>query len=96
MDIYNIVGFMGVGFYVLSYALLQMKKIKQGVTYIVLNTIGASLVIVSLIKDWNAPSFATQSIWIFLGIVGLYLIFKENKEFDEIHLVLDKCQKRNT
>ena len=60
-DFYNVVGFIGVGFYVIAYALLQTKRVNQGVVYTMLNLIGALLVMVSLIKHWNAPSFATQA-----------------------------------
>jgi len=33
MEIYNIIGFIGTGLYILSYLLLQVKKIDSGVLY---------------------------------------------------------------
>jgi len=72
MDLYNIIGFVGTALYVIGYALLQTKKIENGITYILFNLFGAVFVLISLVKYWNAPSFAIQSIWIVISLVGIY------------------------
>ena len=72
MDIFNIVGFTGVALYLVSYYLLSTKRIDgNGRLYLFLNLMGASFVLVSLFKDFNAPSFITQSCWIIISAYGI-------------------------
>jgi hypothetical protein len=70
---YNSIGYMGVVLYVCAYALLNAGKIDgNGNNYIILNMVAACLLIISLMNDFNGPSFTTQSIWIGLSLYGLY------------------------
>ena len=72
MDFYNTVGFLGTVLYILSYLLLQMKKIDSGIMYTTMNLFAAIFVIISLIKYWNAPIFVIQAVWVIISVVGIY------------------------
>ncbi|MBN2676084.1 MAG: hypothetical protein JXR30_02410 [Alphaproteobacteria bacterium] len=69
----EIIGFIGVSFVVISYGLLQFKKIKSGsISYDLLNLIGASMILYSLFFNWNFPSFVIQVIWILISVYSLF------------------------
>jgi len=81
VTIYTIIGFVGVFLYLSSYFLLSLKKIDgNGSNYILMNLFGASCVVVSLIEEFNAPSFVIQITWIILSIIALIKIFFTKNE----------------
>jgi hypothetical protein len=70
--IFEIAGMAGVAFYLGSYAALQLGIVNgQGYTYAILNTIAASLVLISLASAFNLSSAIIQVSWIILGIIGI-------------------------
>lgn len=79
LDFYNIIGYLGTFSYILSYALLQMKKIDPGMIYTLLNLAGASMVAISLIKYTNMPSLIIQFTWIMISLYSLFNILKEKR-----------------
>ncbi len=80
-DIYNIIGLVGVFFYILAYLLITIKKVSaESLSYIIMNMLGASLVLVSLVKHPNIPSIITQTVWILISFVGIYNAVKSRKE----------------
>lgn len=84
MTIYTFIGFIGVFLYLSSYFLLSLKKIDgNGSNYILMNLLGASCVVVSLIEEFNAPSFVIQITWIILSIIALIKIFLSKNEIKE-------------
>lgn len=93
LDFYNIVGFMGVFFILIAYGLLQTNKINQGIEYTILNFIGASFVMISLIGHWNFPSFFLEFIWIVLSLIGLKSLIKNKNKFITVHIVLNEHNK---
>ena len=74
------IGLLGVGFYIGSYAALQTGFIRgHGYTYAVLNLLGASCVLISLINAFNLSSLLIQGAWIVISIVGIvrmYLLYQ--------------------
>lgn len=71
-SLYDIVGLMGVAFYVSSYALLQAGWIRgSGATYTWMNLAASSLVLVSLFNDFNLSSAIIQVTWITISLGGL-------------------------
>lgn len=71
MSLGDIVGLIGVGAYLLAYALLQLGKVGiEDVRYALLNAVGAVLILYSLIFSFNLPSFVTQTLWLTLTIIG--------------------------
>lgn len=72
MSVYQIAGYLGVAFYIGSYAALQFGLISgRGYLYAFLNLIGASLVLASLAEAYNLASAIIQVTWITISIVGL-------------------------
>lgn len=72
IDIYQLAGFAGVGFYVGAYGLLQLGLLKgSGYPYALMNLAAASLVLVSLFTAWNLFSAIIQISWITLSVVGI-------------------------
>lgn len=73
MDIYQLIGFIGMLFIVWAYFLLQIEK--QTVTsfyYQILNLIGAILLLISLFVHFNLGSFIIEVFWIIITLYGMY------------------------
>ena len=66
------VGLIGVSFYVLSYAGLQLGLLSgSGNSYTLMNLAAASLVLISLMETYNQSAALIQIIWIFMSLFGL-------------------------
>ena len=71
MTIPNLVGLIGVVAYLLAYGLLQLGILKvEDARYALLNGIGATAILYSLMFDFNLPSFITQTAWLIFTIIG--------------------------
>ena len=71
MDAHTI-GLAGVGFYMVSYFLLQIGRLDgNGVVYCVFNLTAASFVLVSLTQHYNLPSVLIQVSWIIISLLGI-------------------------
>lgn len=80
MDIYQIIGFIGMLFIVWAYFLLQVKKYDiTSYTYQILNLIGAILLLISLFVHFNLGSFIIEVFWIIITLYGMYKNLKEKK-----------------
>lgn len=89
IDLYNAVGYIGVASYVGSYFLLKIGKIKDGYLYTFMNLIGALCVSFSLLEYFNLPSLIIQGVWLVISLLGIFIIYKNKSEFDEVHLAFD-------
>lgn len=71
MTLPDFVGLMGVVAYLAAYGLLQLGllKVEDG-RYALLNGIGASAILYSLLYDFNLSSFITQTAWLVFTLVG--------------------------
>ena len=91
-SIYEIAGIAGVAVYLGSYAALQLGKLHgQGYAYAGLNTLAASLVLVSLIKSFNLSSAMIQVSWITISVVGIgrhYILTHMSRFSNEEHAFL--------
>ncbi len=73
---YDIVGTVGVALIAVTYLLLQIGKLKsEDIRYSLLNGLGASLVIVSLLWEFNLAAFLMEAFWVLISIVGLLRYF---------------------
>lgn len=75
MDIswHDILGIVGVALIVGSYLLLQLDRMEsRAPIYSVLNAVGAALILMSLLVDFNLSAFVIESFWIVISLVGLY------------------------
>lgn len=78
---YEYVGSIGVGIIIVTYILLQIGKIhSENLAYSLLNALGASLIIVSLIFNFNFSAFVVESFWVLISLYGAGKYFlKGNK-----------------
>lgn len=68
----DIIGLMGVACVLSAYFFLQIEKVKSdGVGYLVLNLVGAILLIVSLMVTFNLASFVIEICWLSISLFGL-------------------------
>ena len=80
MSIYEILGLAGVVFYLGSYAALQFDIIDgKSVAYSLMNFFAASLVLVSLLENFNMPSLIIQVSWITISLYGISKILLSRK-----------------
>jgi len=72
MDIFQIIGFIGMLFIVYAYFLLQASKvIYTSLQFQILNLIGAILLIISLLVHFNLGSFMIEVFWIIITVYGI-------------------------
>ena len=72
MNWYDIVGTLGVGVIVLTYAMLQLGRIRsEQILYSIVNAVGAALILVSLYFDFNFPSVVVEAFWLLISIFGM-------------------------
>ena len=70
---YDFLGNVGVLLILLSYLLLQMKKIKsQSMYYSLMNATGALLILVSLYYNFNLSAFIMEIFWLLISLYGLW------------------------
>lgn len=69
---YDLAGNIGVLMMVIAYLLLQLDKLSgSSVSYLLLNAMGAVLVIVSLIFHFNLSAFLMEVFWLLISLFGL-------------------------
>ncbi len=77
IDIYEIVGLLGVGLSIYGYARVQWQRdFAKRLSYSMINLVGALLYSVSLFKYWNLPSFVSNMIWGLISLYGAYRCYK--------------------
>ena len=69
---YDFVGNIGVAFLIGSYLLLQLGRLDvKTVWYSAANALGAALIIVSLMLDFNLSAFIIEAFWLIISFIGL-------------------------
>ena len=73
----DLVGNVGVVVLMITYLMLQLNKLRSdGLAYSVLNAVGASLIIVSLVVDFNLSALLMEVFWVLISFVGIYRYFR--------------------
>jgi len=73
----DFVGNIGVVILVITFLMLQLNKIpSDGLAYSLLNAIGASLIVVSLLFDFNLSALLMEVFWVLISFVGIYRYFR--------------------
>jgi len=68
----DIFGITGVILLVITYLLLQVNKLQSaGLLYSLLNALGASLIILSLLDNFNLSAFLMEAFWVLISLVGV-------------------------
>jgi len=69
---FDVIGNVGVLLMVIAYLLLQMEKMSSsGMSYLLLNAVGAVLVIISLLFRFNLSAFLMEAFWLLISLYGL-------------------------
>ena len=80
MDIFQLIGLLGMICIVAAYFLLQIGRINsETLAYQTINLIGAILLIISLLEHFNLGSFLIEVFWIFITFFGFYKIYKKRR-----------------
>ena len=78
MDIFQLIGLLGMICIVAAYFLLQIGRINsETLAYQTINLTGAILLIISLLEHFNLGSFLIEVFWIFITFFGFYKIYKK-------------------
>ena len=73
----DFVGNIGVVVLVITYLMLQLNKLSSsGLAYSLLNAIGASLIVISLLVNFNLSAFIMEVFWVLISLVGIYRYFR--------------------
>jgi hypothetical protein len=69
---YDVVGNVGVALIIGMYFLLQLGRVRaQTVTYSFANALGAAMVMLSLIFDFNLSAFVVECFWTAISLFGM-------------------------
>jgi hypothetical protein len=68
----DLVGNIGVLVLVVTYLLLQLNKLSSAdLSYSVLNAAGASLIVASLLVDFNLSALLMEVFWVLISFIGI-------------------------
>ena len=69
---FDLLGNIGVLLMVVAYLLLQLEKLSgSALSYLLLNTLGAILVMISLTFRFNLSAFLMEAFWLLISLYGL-------------------------
>jgi hypothetical protein len=73
----DFVGNVGVVVLVITYLMLQLNKLRSdGLAYSALNAIGAGLIVISLVFDFNLSALIIEVFWVLISFVGIFRYFR--------------------
>jgi hypothetical protein len=73
----DFVGNVGVVVLMITYLLLQLNRLRSDdLSYSLLNAIGASLIVLSLLVNFNFSAFLMEVFWVLISFVGIYRYFR--------------------
>jgi multidrug transporter EmrE-like cation transporter len=73
----DLIGNIGVVVLMITYLMLQLNKLSSdALAYSVLNAIGASLIVISLLFDFNLSALLMEVFWVLISFVGIYRYFR--------------------
>ena len=73
----DFLGNVGVVILMVAYLMLQLYKLRsQDLAYSLLNAIGASLIVLSLLVNFNLSALLMEVFWVLISFVGIYRYFR--------------------
>ncbi|HKG58621.1 MAG TPA: hypothetical protein VKB05_02500 [Pyrinomonadaceae bacterium] len=73
----DLIGNVGVVVLMITYLMLQLNKLRSdGLAYSLLNAAGASLIVLSLLVNFNLSAFLMEVFWVLISCVGIYRYFR--------------------
>ena len=83
----DIFGIAGVILLVITYLLLQVNKLESsGLLYSLLNAIGASLIILSLLYNFNLSAFLMEAFWVLISLIGVVRYLRRQSPKPDVQL----------
>lgn len=80
MGLYDVIGLAGTALVVIAYVMLQTQKLSAAsFTFNFVNLLGALLLLVSLLVNFNLASLIIEIFWIAASVLGLYRYYKERQ-----------------
>ena len=74
---YDVLGNIGVFLIILTYLLLQLQKMtSDSLLYSLINALGASLIIISLLFDFNLSAFIVEAFWVIISLIGIVRFYR--------------------
>jgi len=75
------IGIFGVILLLIAYYFLNTSRMSAlSLTYQLLNLIGSTMILFSLLFAWNLSAFVIESSWIFISGIGIYRIYLFRKQ----------------
>jgi len=69
---FDLIGNVGVLLMVIAYLLLQLEKLSSAaLSYLLLNAVGATMVMISLMFRFNLSAFLMEAFWLLISLYGL-------------------------
>ena len=65
-------GNIGVLILMIAYLLLQLNKLSNDLVYSTLNALGAGLIVISLLTNFNLSAFLMEVFWVLISLIGVY------------------------
>lgn len=73
----DFVGLIGVGIIVVTYLFLQLGKLRsEALAYSLMNAIGASLIVLTLLVNFNLSALLMEVFWVLISLLGVYRYFR--------------------
>ena len=80
---YDLVGNIGVFVILAAYLALQLNKITHlDLIYSLANGLGAILIIISLIYEFNLSAFTIEFFWLLISLIGVVNYFRSKNKVD--------------
>jgi len=77
---HDLLGIIGVVLIVATYMLLQLEKLSAtSFIFSATNGLGASLILVSLIYEFNLSAFIIEAFWLLISTYGIVRYFSRNR-----------------
>jgi hypothetical protein len=79
MSLTDILGLVGVAMLLWAYALLQVQRVKfDDNLFLGINALGSSLIVLSLLRDFNLSALFIEAAWVAVSLFGIYRRWKRN------------------
>jgi len=73
----DLVGNAGVVVLMIAYLMLQLNKIRSDdLAYSLMNAIGASLIVLSLLVNFNLSALLMEVFWVLISFIGIFRYFR--------------------
>ena len=77
---HDFVGNLGVAAIIVSYLLMQIGRLDaRGLLYSAVNAAGASLVLISLVVEFNLSAFIVEFFWALISLFGMARVFRSRR-----------------